>query len=668
MKDPTLVFPVKSLAEPVASAQALDGNVTAGSTRNSGAGCDCGQCLGEPGDTSVGGQDAVGARSDLDGDRTGGAGRVRHISVGPSVPSESDADVITRDSLSIAVRHPEDQAHVDMLLRITSELSTSLDRDRALTKALDLLREIVGAEEGSILLADAASGRLEAAARYTRSNSVLLCEAPSISERRNAFTSWVMSSRSAVVIDDLNLEREWTAASVGHSPATRSLIAIPVVAAEESTGVVVLADKRTRFFAPAKLAFVEAVALHVGAAIHNARLLELIRQQAEALGATMRNMEIEVAKNQSVLESIADGILVTDRDGMVAVANTTTAAFLNASREHLLFRSLQDILAVFGESGAALVEAISSWTIQSEAAGDGASVKARLELDNRVIMAHVAPIFAHERFFGTVSIFRDVSREAELSRLKTEFLSTVSHELRTPMTSIKGYADLMLLGAAGELSGPQQKYLKIIQRNADRLRALADDLLEISRFETGQLELDIQPVDVTQAVNSVLRSLRHERIEPDAPSVEIRTSIAPELPPILADPEKFASILTNLIDNALNYTEAGDEVEVVGALEGDFVAISVKDTGIGIGPDDQHRIFERFFRSEAVIVRGIPGTGLGLSIVRDLVTAQGGTVSLKSELGKGSEFTFRLPRARSEKEDSPAAEAESSEHYRLEQG
>jgi signal transduction histidine kinase len=211
------------------------------------------------------------------------------------------------------------------------------------------------------------------------------------------------------------------------------------------------------------------------------------------------------------------------------------------------------------------------------------------------------------------------------------------------MTSIKGYADLMLMGAAGNLSEPQRRYLEVIKNNADRLKLLVNDLLDISRIETGKTQLNLQPVDVPQIVSEVVSEHLQGRIQHEQKDLSVATAISPPLPLANADPEKVTRILTNLVDNALNYTPAGGEIEVGVHANGNYIFISVHDTGIGISKENQKKIFERFFRVEDRTVQDIPGTGLGLAIVRSLVEMQGGDLMLESELGEGSTFTFSLP-------------------------
>src|SRR5690606_27734583 len=202
---------------------------------------------------------------------------------------------------------------------------------------------------------------------------------------------------------------------------------------------------------------------------------------------------------------------------------------------------------------------------------------------------------------------------------------------------------LMLMGAAGEFTSSQSHFLEVIKKNAHRLQILVDDLLDISRIETGKTRLNLQAVNVSELIGEVVNGHLRGRIQHERREVQVTTNAPDSLPCISVDHEKITRVLTNLVDNALNYTPDGGSIEVSAAIDDQFVNISVKDSGIGISKENQRKIFERFYRVEDEDVQEIPGTGLGLAIVSNLVEMHGGALSLKSKLGAGSTFTFSLP-------------------------
>jgi signal transduction histidine kinase len=211
------------------------------------------------------------------------------------------------------------------------------------------------------------------------------------------------------------------------------------------------------------------------------------------------------------------------------------------------------------------------------------------------------------------------------------------------MTSIKGYADLIVSGVAGPLNDQQKQFLEVIRRNLQRMSTLISDLSDINRIESGKMTFDLKPFDIRETVADVTGSL-HERIDARQQTLEI--DIADEVPDVYADPNRMAQVLTNLISNANKYTPDGGQIVVRVVREPGFTAVSVQDTGIGISEENQKKLFTQFFRAEDYAVREQPGWGLGLSIVRKMVEAQGGQIRFESELGQGSTFTFTIPLAK----------------------
>jgi len=223
---------------------------------------------------------------------------------------------------------------------------------------------------------------------------------------------------------------------------------------------------------------------------------------------------------------------------------------------------------------------------------------------------------------------------------KSEFVSIVSHELKLPMTSIKGYSDLMLAGATGELSENQTSFLSTIRNNVNRMATLVSDLTDISRLESGNLRLEARSVPVWDVIDEVV-TLTKTQFEQKKQTLMV--DIPEELPKTWCDRNRLAQILTNLISNANKYTPEGGSVKVQALRENGMVQIKIADNGLGMTPEDQEKLFSKFFRSADEQVREAPGTGLGLSITRNLIELQGGKVWFESEYRKGTTFYFTLP-------------------------
>jgi signal transduction histidine kinase len=229
-------------------------------------------------------------------------------------------------------------------------------------------------------------------------------------------------------------------------------------------------------------------------------------------------------------------------------------------------------------------------------------------------------------------------RQADLA--KTEFVSLVVHEMGTPLTSIGCYADALLQGYSGPLAEKQERYVRTIRNNADRLQILISDLQDISRIETGHLNLDLQPTDLTEVLKNALEATRRQI---EARSQKLSVNIPKDLPQVYADPMRLTQILINLVSNAYKYTPEGGQIRVQASREGGYVQCVVADTGIGMSAEDQKRLFTKFFRSENPEVRERRGTGLGMCIVKNLVELHGGLIDVESELGKGTTFRFTVP-------------------------
>jgi len=231
------------------------------------------------------------------------------------------------------------------------------------------------------------------------------------------------------------------------------------------------------------------------------------------------------------------------------------------------------------------------------------------------------------------------------NQAKTEFMSVASHELKIPMTSIKGYAKLLTLGAAGDLTQQQNDFLNIISANVDRMDRLVADLLDVSRIEAGRLRLEMHQVDLHEVIETVIESVK---AEVEARQLTLEVEAPPILPPIWGDQGRVIQILTNLVSNAYKYTPDGGQIHIAinghtGSTSPDHLTVSVRDTGVGISPEDQKKLFTKFFRADDPRVRDVPGTGLGLSITKSLVEIHGGEIWFRSAPDRGTTFTFTLP-------------------------
>jgi PAS domain S-box-containing protein len=510
------------------------------------------------------------------------------------------------------------------LYAIGSELSASLDLNYVLERTLQLITQAVDAKYGSVMLFDHERNTLIYRARLGGQGAL-----PSEGEITPfkpgvGIAGWVFEHREPILIDDVEKDERWL--DTGGTAQTRSLIGVPLMIKDEAYGVILISSKEIKAFDASKLRLVIAAAQQVVQAIHNAQLYKSVNESA--------------SRNQAILQSIADGVIVNDPKEQVIVFNAAAEKILNTTQEAVLNRDVRRLFDAFENGGRSSALAAMEMISTASDIKAGHAVETTLEAEGQVISAHVAPVITESgQSLGVVTALRDITREVEADRAKTEFVSTVSHELRTPLTSIKGYTDLLHAGAVGPINDAQERFLGIIKTNADRLTALINDLLDISRIETGRIQLNMETVDMVGVIHEVLDLLQGEI---EGKGLELRLDLPEQAPTVLGDRARLVQIVTNIVSNSQKYTDEGWIHITLASLEG-ALRLDVVDSGIGISPEDMAKIFERFYRADTPVVEGRGGTGLGLSITRDLTELHGGRIWVQSELGVGSTFTVLLP-------------------------
>jgi len=539
----------------------------------------------------------------------------------------------------------------ETLLRLITELSASLDLEQVLTRTLRVLNQIIDAEHITVLLARTGEKKLHHLASVGHTSPITTEEFFTTLDSNQGLAGWIIQQHKPALIPDVKEDKRWLELT-NNTTQYRSAIGVPLLIGGEALGALLFFHRQVGHFSMDQLDLVQAAANQVAIAVNNAELYRLIRDQAEDLGNMVRGQQVETQRTKAILEDVADGVLVTDETMRITLFNDSAQKILNLNREQVIGKSLEYFTGLFGGAAETWVDTISKWSQTdqgSSRSGDLFSEQIILE-DGRVVSVHLAPVSLRETFLGTVSIFRDITHQVEIDRLKSEFVATVSHELRTPMTSIKGYVDILLMGAAGGLNEQQAHFLEIVKNNTERLAVLVNDLLDISRIESGKLNLATQPVDLAQLVKQTANDLILRAEEENKP-MQIETDVPRKLPRVVADPQQLRHILDNLLENAYYYTPEKGHILLRARQKEDEVQIDVQDNGIGIPLEQQSRVFERFYRGEHPFVLGTSGTGLGLSIVQHLVEMHKGRIWLESSgiPGEGSTFSFTLPTYKSNK-------------------
>lgn len=374
-----------------------------------------------------------------------------------------------------------------------------------------------------------------------------------------------------------------------------------------------------------------------------ARLAVLTRNLEAQVEDRTRDLDRQRAHLEAVLAGIGDGVCVTDATGHVLMWNRAAETITGMPAAAMVGTRFPGPLRLVRED--AIVEDFSQTTMKlalerGESITSTETRVARPDGTRVPIAMTAAPVRdSSEVVKGCVEVFRDVSREREIDRMKSEFVSTVSHELRTPLTSIRAYAET-LRDLVGE-DPTVLEFLTVIEEESVRLTRLINDLLNLSRIESGRVQFKREAVALEPLVRRVVQISQPRAAASD---VRIEVDVPGDLPPVRGDGDSIQQVLTNLIDNGIKYNRRGGRVAVRAWLDGG-VAVEVRDTGLGMSPSAVRRLGERFFRVDSSETRRVGGTGLGVRLVTEVLAAHGAKLEVESEEGKGSAFRFVLPLA-----------------------
>jgi two-component system sensor histidine kinase NblS len=360
----------------------------------------------------------------------------------------------------------------------------------------------------------------------------------------------------------------------------------------------------------------------------------------------LETITFERNKLKAILLSIADGVVVCDINTNVAIINDSACRMLGyKSSDWAIGTSLKDYVTEEGVHCFEPVIGEFEKLYQEDPTRLPQLFTHKLEIPDETLKVMLSPIQdAEGNTLGFVVILHDVTKEAEVDRMKTSFISNVSHELRTPVTTIKSYVDTIYNHGKDLDPETYDEFIETINVETDRLKKLVNDILDFSRLEEGAVVLERELVDVTPVVNLTVQSVK---VLADQKKLSISTAIESNLPKVFINPDSIERVLRNLMSNAIKYTEEGGRIKVRAELteSGNALEISVQDTGVGIPEEHLPHLFDRFYRVENK-VHTVKGTGLGLHLVKVAIEKHhNGEVFVKSEVGVGSTFGFRIPLA-----------------------
>lgn len=527
---------------------------------------------------------------------------------------------------------------LEYLLRITRAMTSRLDLPSLLELILKSAAEMVGCRAGLIALEEESDLKhlrvtpnyqvrafYNIPTQYLSAFEPLLDVAPLVQEEYDPSLQNQLDAHFLDVQARVRQVEERLGITLGQ------VVGLPLLFEEELLGVIYLF--RTEYaFTQLDWQFLQGFADQAAVAVRNARLYH--------------QLETERGRLITIVENSAHGILILDAKRRVKVINQALAAMLDVTAEEVTDRPCQEVLTLENVQGDDLcqIENFTGFPTKESMHCEGDLQRpggGRLTLS-----VTYTPIYnEEERLVNIVVNIHDITRFREEEEIKTTFTSIISHELKTPVALIKGYAHTLARPDAQWDAETARQSLQVIEEEADRLEALINNLLDVSRIQAGGLRLDYADVNLGKLTRKVAEAYRTQttmhQIEVDFPQ---------ELPPVWGDEERLRQVLTNLVGNAIKYSPNGGLIRIGGWAEppgeqerAQRVVLYVADQGIGIPPQELPHIFNRFYRVDSTLRRSTSGAGLGLYLAKAIVEAHGGEIWAHSEPGKGATFFFALP-------------------------
>ena len=580
------------------------------------------------------------------------------------------------DQIAIAVRNvrlyrttKERAKQLSLLHEVSQRITAVLDVDKLLAEIVRLVQDTFAFEVVTVHLLDKSTGNLNFVAQQGMDKDLVDFDCMAVGGA--GVVPWVFEHKRPLVIPDVREESRY----VPIAPDIRSELAVPLMTGKRVIGVFNLESKRVNAFDENDIKLMRALAHQITVALENARLFQRQRQQTAELAHMADDLAEEKRRLDAVLRNITDGLVVTDADCCVIHANpafgrmfgvdvhTLRGSRLEESLDeeplyHLIQRVLKDPTATFTSEFSPRGDRVFQATAVAIQEDHPSALESEGENDEQPAKAR-----------NVVTVVRDITHERAVDRMKTKFISTVSHELRTPLTSVLGFAKLIdrtferyiVPQVDTQYERTEQALqrirdnLDIIVLEAERLTRLINDVLDISKLESGKIEWQDRLFELGAIIDRVVA-----RAQPKASDkgLDIVTDIEPGMPQLVADPSRVQQVISNLVSNALKFTDEG-RIEITARLldsdetvhgwqasseaEGG-VLISVADTGVGIPQDALPKLFNRFQQMAMDALTDKPkGTGLGLAISREIVTHYGGIIWAESEWQEGATFYFTLP-------------------------
>jgi len=487
----------------------------------------------------------------------------------------------------------------------------TLNVDQLLGEILAVLERSFGYLSCAVLLVDEEAGELEVkAARGYLQEAVGKVR---LKIGQEGIVGWVAVHKTLLNVPDVSQDSRY----VERVPGTKSEIAVPMIAGDRVIGVLDVQSSEVNAFNDDDLRVLSSVAAQAAIAIERARLYSAERR----LHTTIAE---ERAKLEAIIRGASDAIFVTDEGGRVLLMNPAAEQAFDVEPGTWVDRPLETVIKN--------ADLLALW--RSCFVTDSGFCSDEIPLaDGRTLYAQITPIAG----VGQMAIMRDITHLKELDKMKSEFVSTVSHDLGSPLQIIQMSAEL--IPKFGPINQAQQDAVDDIVRMVAKTATLVQDLLDLGKIE-AKVEMEMEPCPLATVIDEAVEGLEEQA---KAKEIALQITLPRALPLVLGNPIRLRQVVTNFVNNAIKFTPRGGTVTISARETEGEGAVEVKDTGIGIAPEDQAHVFDKFYRVKSAQVSGIEGTGLGLAIVKSIVEGHGGRVWVKSQPGQGSTFGFALP-------------------------
>jgi len=493
-----------------------------------------------------------------------------------------------------------------ILRQIDRELNDTIEPHHVFQMTLDWALRFTNAQAASIGLYDQETDDFRIITTY--GYDIPQEQLALVRMQRGGIAHRVARSGYAEVVPDVSLDKDF----IRGCSVTQSQLSVPVMREDRVIAVISIESRKINGFTDEHLSFVEKLATRAGVAIDNARLFDTTAREREKLS--------------HILNNTADVVIVFGLDERLILINPAAFSALRLfAGEQYIGRKFHEVL-----NNTALIDAY------RRACASNEPLIEELQLPNgRTFYLNLT----RQENVGWIIVMHDITLFKEMDQLKSELIATVAHDLKQPLAVMNGYIELLMMHK--KLDDVGTGFLDMVRKSIQSMRQLIDDLLDLAKIESG-IQLDLQPMDVSELVSECIDSLQPSILNK---SMSVHTDIPVDLPPMLADRARLQQIILNLISNAVKYTPPEGEVYISAEPRDQAVRITVRDNGMGISPEDQAHIFERFYRVRRPETDSIEGTGLGLAIVKSLVEAHRGKIGLESRLGEGTTFFVTLPAA-----------------------